>query len=338
LLQRKPPGAARRLAGVSVVMVAATSAGLGAWAAQPPVAAKPVAARQPGSALATLAAPSAAPNTTPNAMPVAAPAQTARDTGLNPLAGQANPTSSGREMDTSREVHAEREVLPVPARVQAPSAGSIRAQMESTLAALPQPAPVSLALNAAEMPPKTYASPLSAETDAAVVPNTPSGMDGDPNARVCRAPQRMAGSDQFGPEACGYNYEWQKLAMNGKDLAPDGKTLIDRPTAIDPKGDGDPNALTCRTPKLVSSPQDWEKRFGPEVCRTNRFWADLTKNHQMLDAHGVVATRRSNIGNGGLYGPGGPGSCFGGGCGPGMDSGQPSQSSATGGPAPVHVP
>jgi hypothetical protein len=44
LLQRKPPGAARRLAGVGLVILAAISAGLGAWAAQPPVTAKSMAA------------------------------------------------------------------------------------------------------------------------------------------------------------------------------------------------------------------------------------------------------------------------------------------------------
>lgn len=224
LLKRQPPGAARRLAGVSLVMVAATSAGLGAWAAQPPGAAKPAAARHPGSALATLAAPSAAPNTTPSAMPAAAPAQTARDTGLNPLAAEANPTSSGREMDTSREVHAE--VLPVPARVQAPSADRIQAQMEPTLAGLPQIASVSEPLNSAGD--TASGAPLVAKTEPVVMPNTPSGV-GDPDTTVCRAPQRIAGSDQFGPQVCLHNYEWWKVAMDGKDVTPDGKTLIARP-------------------------------------------------------------------------------------------------------------
>ena len=37
LLQRKPPGTARRLVGAGLVLLTATSAGLGAWAAQPPV-------------------------------------------------------------------------------------------------------------------------------------------------------------------------------------------------------------------------------------------------------------------------------------------------------------
>jgi hypothetical protein len=155
-----------------------------------------------------------------------------------------------------------------------------------------------------------------------VVANTPSGV-GDPDAIVCRAPQQMVGSDKLGPEACGHNYEWQKLALNGKDLAPDGKTLIARPTVDNPKGDGDPDAMTCRTPKVVSSPQDWVKRFSPEVCRTNRFWADVIKNHQMVDTQGVIVTRRLDsgpIGSGDTRGINGWGV---------EDSGHHSQSSAT---------
>jgi hypothetical protein len=168
-----------------------------------------------------------------------------------------------------------------------------------------------------------------AATQPVVMPDTPSG-EGDPNTIVCRAPQRIADGGQLGPQACGHNYEWKQLAINGKDLAPDGKTVIDRPTVANPKGDGNPDAVICRTPKVVSSPQDWVKRFGPEVCQTNRFWADLIKNHQMVDAHGMVVTRRLPAGYvpndfGGGYGTGfNPG---GGAVGPGgFDSGRSSQS------------
>ena len=318
LLKRKPSGPARRLAGLSLVIVAASCAGLGAWAAQPPVAAKPMAARQPGMALAALPAPSV--------VSVAAPGQIAGDTGPDQTVAHANPTSSGNAVEASKNVHVEIAVSPVPARVQAPSTGSIAAQMESALAALPLPAPVSLALNTAGGSPKTFTTSSDTGTDAVVMANTPSGMDGDPNARVCRAPQRVAGSGQYGPEACGYNWEWQKLAMTGKDFAADGKTLIDRPTVRNPKGDGDPDTITCRTPQFVSR--------GPlvEVCLPNRFWADLIKNHQLVDAYGVVRQqqRRPNGDYGAPYGPGGY---------PydnsnnysGHDSGYPSQSSASGG-------
>jgi hypothetical protein len=106
-----------------------------------------------------------------------------------------------------------------------------------------------------------------------VMPTTPIGY-GDPNTTVCRAPQKM-GSGQLGPQACGTNAEWYRLAMNGKDLAADGKTVIDRPTVGNPRGEGDPDALTCRTPTAGSQ---------GAVCRTNRFWANLIKNHKALDA------------------------------------------------------
>ena len=300
LLKRRPPGTARRLAGVSLVLLAATSVGLGAWAAQPPLAANPAAAPQPSMALATPPAPSAGS--------VAAPSQTGRD--LSRTAVDASP--AGRSNDASENVRASRTALPAPARVQEPDIGSIEARMEIALAALPQIAPAS----------EFFASPSAGGTNAVVMANTPNGV-GDPDAIVCRAPQQIAGSDQVGPEACGHNYEWQKLALNGNDLAPDGKTLIARPTVDNPKGDGDPDAMTCRTPKVLSSRQDWVKRFSPEVCRTNRFWADLIKHHQIVDVHGVVVTPGRNTDYGPLYGPGGLSNSF------GPDSGHHSQSSAT---------
>jgi beta-lactamase regulating signal transducer with metallopeptidase domain len=64
LLQRKPPGAARRCAGISLVLLTAASAGLGAWAAQPPVAAKSMATGQPRMALSTPSAIGAAQDQT----------------------------------------------------------------------------------------------------------------------------------------------------------------------------------------------------------------------------------------------------------------------------------
>jgi hypothetical protein len=133
------------------------------------------------------------------------------------------------------------------------------------------------------------AAPSGGAVQPVMLPSTPSG-EGDPNTIVCRAPQPIAGTDQFGPTACGHNYEWFKLAMNGKDLAPDGKTLIDKPTVANPKGEGDPDAVICRTPKVVSRPQDWVKRFAPTVCRSNRFWADVIKNHQIVTADGSLET------------------------------------------------
>jgi beta-lactamase regulating signal transducer with metallopeptidase domain len=87
LLQRKPPGAARRLAGMSLVLLTAASAGLGAWAAQPPVAAQSVTAPRPGIARATLPAIGAAQDRT-NAT------------------ATANPTGSGGDVDASKNAPA----------------------------------------------------------------------------------------------------------------------------------------------------------------------------------------------------------------------------------------
>jgi hypothetical protein len=64
LLKRKPPGKARRITGMGLVLFAATFAGLGAWAAQPPVAAKSMAASRPGMAQTTLPAMRAAQDQT----------------------------------------------------------------------------------------------------------------------------------------------------------------------------------------------------------------------------------------------------------------------------------
>ena len=122
---------------------------------------------------------------------------------------------------------------------------------------------------------------------------------------------------RFGPQACGHNYEWWKLAINGKDLAPDGKTLIDKPTVANPRGEGDPQAVTCRTPKFVDR--------GPlvPICRTNRFWADIVKNRQVVDARGEVWERSSGCGGECSFSDSGNNSW------PGHDTGMISQSAGT---------
>jgi hypothetical protein len=120
-----------------------------------------------------------------------------------------------------------------------------------------------------------YAASLEAADNAVVMPDTPSG-EGDPNSIVCRTPQHIAGTDQSGPQVCLHNSEWQKVTLNGKDIAPDGKTLIDMPTVDAPRGEGNPDAVTCRTPRFVAG-----RRI--EVCRSNRFWADAIKRHVMVN-------------------------------------------------------
>jgi hypothetical protein len=140
---------------------------------------------------------------------------------------------------------------------------------------------------------------------------TPTGA-GDPGGIVCRVPQPVAGG-QLGPQLCLHNSEWWKLAANGKDVAADGHTLIDRPTVVDPKGEGDPEAVTCTLRFATSGLQR-------KVCRTNRFWAEAARNHQQIDGWGQVVMRRSGASNDLCM------SCGVGGD-PGHDSGQAWQSS-----------
>ena len=163
---------------------------------------------------------------------------------------------------------------------------------------------LTVALTAPLFATPVVAAPSDIATDAVVMASTPSGSPGDPKTIVCRAPQKIAGSDQSGPQVCLSNRGWSKMAMEGNDLAPDGKTLIDRPTERNPNGGGDPVAITCRTRRVVSHRTDWVKQYSPVLCRPNSFWADVVKNHQWVDLNGKVMSRQMNTDDGPLYGPG----------------------------------
>jgi hypothetical protein len=141
--------------------------------------------------------------------------------------------------------------------------------------------------------PSAFAALVGDANNAVVMPDTPSGF-GDPNVMVCRAPQRLADNNQFGPKICGYNREWLQLTTHGKDVALDGTTVIDRPMEWSPKGHGNPDAVTCRKPKSLPIPGF---NLGPEVCQTNQFWANLVKTHKALDAYGVVAQSSDGLPN-----------------------------------------
>ena len=58
--------------------------------------------------------------------------------------------------------------------------------------------------------------------------------------------------------------------------------------AINPRGEGDPNAITCRVPQQLPG----SRLRGPEVCQANRVWAALYANQQVMlpDGKTVVAT------------------------------------------------
>ena len=60
-----------------------------------------------------------------------------------------------------------------------------------------------------------------------------------------------------------------------------------------PSGKSDPDAVTCRAPQYVTIWKSGPARrghMGPEVCETNQFWADLIKNHQVVDETGAVVS------------------------------------------------
>src|SRR3954462_800755 len=106
---------------------------------------------------------------------------------------------------------------------------------------------LSFALLALIATPALIAIPALAADDASypVLPETPSGLDGDPSAMVCRAPQPLPGSGAMGPKICMHNNVWARLTMTGQDLAADGKSVFARPAVTEPTGNGNPDAVTC---------------------------------------------------------------------------------------------
>jgi hypothetical protein len=110
LLKRRPPGPVRRLTGVSLVLLAATSMGLGAWAAQPAVAANAVATPSPRMVLSAFPAAIATPAQTSTAVPPQASVAALIPTAVE-IAAQ--PTSSGHDSATPGNVHADSAPAPV---------------------------------------------------------------------------------------------------------------------------------------------------------------------------------------------------------------------------------
>jgi hypothetical protein len=119
-----------------------------------------------------------------------------------------------------------------------------------------------------------------------VMPDTPSGM-GDPTAVVCRAPQPIS-SGQMGPKICMQNEIWVRLSLTGKDLSPDGKSVFDRPTVDQPKGEGNPDAVTCRSRVPLTATRI---RFGPKVCLANKQWKEIAEKNMIVDSNGEILMR-----------------------------------------------
>jgi beta-lactamase regulating signal transducer with metallopeptidase domain len=57
--------------------------------------------------------------------------------------------------------------------------------------------------------------------------------------------------------------------------------------ALDPRGTGDPDAITCRVPQQLPG----SRLPGPEVCKANRLWAELRARHEEItpDGRQVIA-------------------------------------------------
>lgn len=77
-------------------------------------------------------------------------------------------------------------------------------------------------------------------------------------------------------------------------LAPALKEAV---TALNPRGDGDPDAITCRAPQALPGSRLW----GPKVCKTNRIWAQLRADGKDVSEDGtmvVVARTRQAMAGG----------------------------------------
>jgi beta-lactamase regulating signal transducer with metallopeptidase domain len=69
--------------------------------------------------------------------------------------------------------------------------------------------------------------------------------------------------------------------------APAAKEAV---TVLDPRGEGDPDSMTCRAPQALP-----ESRLpGPKVCKTNRLWAQLRADGQVIAPDGTIRTLSRN--------------------------------------------
>jgi hypothetical protein len=116
-----------------------------------------------------------------------------------------------------------------------------------------------------------------------VMPDTPSGT-GDANAVTCRAPQALPAGG-MGPKICLKNDIWVRLSLTGKDLSADGKSVFERIAVDEPKGNGNPDAVTCRKPMPLTASR---LRFGPKVCLTNAQWKSIGDKKMVVTVMGDI--------------------------------------------------
>jgi hypothetical protein len=60
-------------------------------------------------------------------------------------------------------------------------------------------------------------------------------------------------------------------------------------TALAPRGDGDPDAITCRAPQALPG----SRLPGPQICKTNRVWAQLRADGKDVTPDGTIAAARN---------------------------------------------
>jgi hypothetical protein len=75
--------------------------------------------------------------------------------------------------------------------------------------------------------------------------------------------------------------EIQKPAVSAASALP-VRALKEAVLALDPRGEGDPDAVTCRLPQALPG----SRLTGPEVCKTNRIWAELRAQGRQISPDG----------------------------------------------------
>jgi beta-lactamase regulating signal transducer with metallopeptidase domain len=113
--------------------------------------------------------------------------------------------------------------------------------------------------------------------NGALLTDQPTGS-GDPDALVCRQPERLPGSQTMGPRLCHKNAYWLELWIRGKTLSADGEDALE-PTAVQtvdvtPDGVGNPDQVVCAKPQHQSA----SRLLTPTLCFRNTYWAQLSRN------------------------------------------------------------
>ena len=78
--------------------------------------------------------------------------------------------------------------------------------------------------------------------------------------------------------------EVQEAAAPTASVVPPARELKEAVLALDPRGEGDPDAVTCRVPQALPG----SRLPGPEVCKTNRIWAALRAQGQQIGPDGLT--------------------------------------------------